>query len=58
MNFKSKYELVDLITSYANWTGMYREKLSDNNSKPEDYQHLKDISEEKLEKIMEIISTL
>ncbi len=58
MNFKSKYELVDLITSYANWTGMYREKLSESDSKPEDYQHLKDISDEKLAKIMDIIGAL
>lgn len=58
MNFKEKFELVDSITSYGQWYGMYKEKLHAEGSKPEDYEHLKTIADEKLAKIMEIIGAL
>lgn len=58
MNFKEKFELVDLITSYGQWSGMYKEKLHAEGSKPEDYVFLKETRDEKMAKIMEIIGAL
>jgi hypothetical protein len=58
MNFKQKLELVTLINSHASWQGMYKEKLHTEGSKPEDYEFAKQMRDEKLEKIMEIIEKL